>query len=89
MAALASRGGVVTAIGLLPRLETRDASQVPCPVTDEAERFWTSAMMKPDRKLFEQKGKKMASRPMAMRWGSANVLTLHEGVGLAADREKA
>ena len=25
---------------------------------------------------------------MAMRWGSATVLTLHEGVGLAADREK-
>ena len=25
---------------------------------------------------------------MAMRWGSANVLSLHEGVGLAADREK-
>ena len=42
--------------------------------------------MKPDPKLFQQKGKKRASRPMAMRWGSANVLTLHEGVGLAADR---
>ena len=88
VAAFASRGGVVSAIGPLPRLETRDASQVPCPVTDEAERFWTSVMMKPDPKLFEQKGKKRTSRPMAMRWGSANVLTLHEGVGLAADREK-
>ena len=87
VAALASRG-IVSAIGPLPRPDTRDASQVPCQVTDEAERFWTSVMMKPDPQLFEQKGKKRTSRPMAMRWGSANVLTLHEGVRSAADREK-
>ena len=73
VAALASRGGVVSTIGPLPRRETRDASQVPCLVTDEAERFWTSVMMKPDPKLFEHGGKKRTSRPMVMRWGSANV----------------
>ena len=39
VAALASRGAVVSAIGPLPRRETRDASQVPCPVKDEAEIF--------------------------------------------------
>ena len=44
-------------------------------------------MMKPDPKLFVY-GKMRTSRPMVMRRGSANVLTLHEGVGLAADREK-
>ena len=45
-------------------------------------------MMKPDPKLFVHDGKMRTSRPMVMRWGSANVLTLHEGVRLAADREK-
>ena len=45
-------------------------------------------MMKPDPKLFEHKGKKRTSRPRVMRWGSANVLTLHEGAGSAANREK-
>ena len=58
VAALASRGGVVSAIGPLPRRETRDASQWPCPMIDGAERFWTSVMMKPDPKLFEHKGRK-------------------------------
>ena len=67
VAALASRGGVVSAIGPLPRRETRDASQLPCPMTDGAERFWTSVMMKPDPKLFEHKGRKRTARPMVMR----------------------
>ena len=88
VAALASRGAVVSTIGPLPRRETRDASQVPCPITDEANSFWTSVMMKPDPKLFEHKGKRRTTRPMVMRWGSANVLTLHETVGSAVGREK-
>ena len=67
VAALASRGGVVSAIGPLPRRETRDASQSPCPMTDGAERFWTSVMMKPDPKLFEPQGRKRTARPMVMR----------------------
>ena len=57
-------------------------------MADEAKRFWMSVKMKPDPKLFEHKGKKRTARPMVMRWGSANVLTLHEGVGSAAVREK-
>ena len=81
VAELASRGAVVSAIGPLPRRETRDASQVPCPVTDEAEIFWTNVMMRRDPKLFVYNGKMRTSRPMVMRWGSANVLTLHGGVG--------
>ena len=44
--------------------------------------------MKPDPKLFEHKGKRRTTRPMVMRWGSANVLTLHETVGSAVVREK-
>ena len=88
VALLASRGGVVSAIGPLPRRVTPVASQVSCPMTDEANRFWTSVMMMPDPKLFEQKGKKRTARPMMMRWGSANVLTLHETVGSAIVREK-
>ena len=88
VAALASRGAVVSAIGPLPRRESRGASQAPCPVAGGAERFWTNVMMKPDPKLFVFHGKMRTSRPMVMRWGSANVLTVHEGVGLAADREK-
>ena len=45
-------------------------------------------MMKPDPKLFVKNGKMETSRRMVMRWGSPNVLTLHEGVALAGDREK-
>ena len=88
VAAFASRGGVVSAIGPLPRRETPDVSNMPRSTTDEAIEFWTNVMMKPDPKLFEHKGKKRTARPMVMRWGSANVLTLHEGVGSAAFREK-
>ena len=35
---------------------------------------------KPDPKLFEQKGKKRTSRPMAMRWCSANCLFVLETI---------
>ena len=88
VALLASRGGVVSAIGPLPRPITSGVSQVPRSTTDEAIEFWTNVMMKPDPKLFEQKGKKRTARPMVMRWGSANVLTLHETVGSAVVCEK-
>ena len=44
--------------------------------------------MKPDPKLFEHMGKRRTMRPMVMRWGSANVLTLHETGGSAVMREK-
>ena len=74
VALLASRGGVVSAIGPLMRPINPDVGHMPCPITDEANSFWTSVMMKPDPKLFEHKGKKRTTRPMVMRWGSANVL---------------
>ena len=88
VALLASRGGVVSAIGPLLRPINPDVCHMPCPITDEANIFWTSVMMKPDPKLFEHKGKRRTTRPMVMRWGSANVLTLHETVGSAVVREK-
>ena len=88
VALLASRGGVVSAIGPLLRPINPDVCHIPCPITDEANSFWTSVMMKPDPKLFEHKGKRRTTRPMVMRWGSANVLTLHETVGSAVVREK-
>ena len=49
---IASRGGVVSAIGPLLRPVTPDVSHMPCPISDEANRFWTSVLMKPDPKLF-------------------------------------
>ena len=88
VALLASRGGVVSAIGPLLRPISPDVSNMPRSTTDEAIEFWTNVMMKPDPKLFQQKGKKRTARPRVMRWGSANVLTLHETVGSAVVREK-
>ena len=58
------------------------------PIKDEAIEFWTNVMVNPDPKVFEQKNNKRAMRPMAMRWGSANVLTLHETLGSDVVREK-
>ena len=88
VALLASRGGVGSAIGPLLRPITPDVSHMPCPITDEANRFWTSVMLKPDPKLIEQRHKERMMRPKVMRWGSANVLTLHEIAGSAVVREK-
>ena len=81
VALLASRGGVVSAIGPLLRPINLDVCRIPCPITDEANSFWTRVIMKPDPKLFEHMGKRRTTRPIVMRWGSANVLTLHETVG--------
>ena len=54
VALLASRGGVVSAIGPLLQPINPDVCRIPCPITDEDNSFWTSAMMKPDPKLFER-----------------------------------
>ena len=88
VALLASRGGLVSAIGPLLQPINPDLCRIPCPITDGDSGFWTSVMMKPDPKLFENMGKKRTMRPMVMRWGSANVLTLHETAGSAVMREK-
>ena len=45
-------------------------------------------MIKPDPKLLEHAGKRRTMKPMVMRWGSANVLTLHETAGSVVMREK-
>ena len=88
VALFASRGGLVSAIGPLLQSGNPDLCRIPCPITDGDNGFWTSVMMKPDPKLVEHADKRRTMRPMVMRWGSANVLTLHETAGSVVMREK-